>query len=626
MDSGTLVGVLRSCRAVYDQDHQHLSPEEREAGWSRYWDSIGAAVKGSRSTQEYGTSVPQKRTASSAEAVGMEPATKRPGHASLASSAPAVPFLERQFSEPVGLSPSQNHPGRPPARPSPPVQTSATTGPVPIPRRHGGQRRMSNTASSPNRFNGSNLTFIKEVQDMSPTDYLAKSPEEYRTPTISLTPPKMVERGELPTKHVSQLTSPYTSAIESPEGYTRMTTTSDSSLTSTTTVLSEPMTRTNTNDVLCEGFGMFRMDSVSMLKGLKASEMLTSEFSPASDAVDSAPYFSFSSVVTDSGYNGLSQLSFPDNEFHSSSSPSSCEMKNSPSCGSNASSISILSESPLSARGLPQEAVPRSSNAPSRPLAPKMDRAANTSSSDAELPEPKLIAVQGEDGTVKHKAEITRTVRRQPPRKTTFCRFCNDQPQGFHGDHELRRHIDRHHAQVRRVWICKDASADGTFLSNCKACRTRKTYGANYNAAAHLRRAHFNPCKNRRGGRGKKSEGRGGMGGGNYPPMEVLKNWMYEELEMNVNGRVVVQDIVPDTTFHPAAVNELVNCGSNNVTARDFNLDGDMSQPGMPMYDIMQEPLFYENGLHLNYVNAALSPNVAYNPNSYVVPDDPPFF
>jgi hypothetical protein len=229
-----------------------------------------------------------------------------------------------------------------------------------------------------------------------------------------------------------------------------------------------------------------------------------------------------------------------------------------------------------------------------------LQRTKNASDSGSNgVPEPKLIAVKAEDGTVKHKAEITRATRQQPPRKTTFCQFCNDQPQGFHGDHELRRHIERHHAQVRRVWICKDASADGTFLSSCKACRTGKTYGANYNAAAHLRRAHFNPCKNRRGGRGKKSEGRGGMGGGNNPPMEFLKNWMYEELEMNLNGRTVVQDIVPDAIFDPATVNEMINCVAPNgatVGVDDFGLaTGDMTAIGMSSFDIMSEPLYYDN-------------------------------
>lgn len=227
-----------------------------------------------------------------------------------------------------------------------------------------------------------------------------------------------------------------------------------------------------------------------------------------------------------------------------------------------------------------------------------MERAQSGVSQERGLPKAKIVAVQGADGTVKHKAEITRTFRQQPPRKTTFCRFCNDQPQGFHGDHELRRHIERHHTHVRRVWICKDASAAGNFLSNCKACRSGKTYGANYNAAAHLRRAHFNPCKNRRGGRGKKSENRGGMGGGNYPSMEVLKNWMYEELELNVNGRLVIQDIMPDATFPTAAVNQLVNftCSPSSMSDRDVDLGAvDMSQDSMSGFDMMQEQAYMDN-------------------------------
>jgi hypothetical protein len=164
------------------------------------------------------------------------------------------------------------------------------------------------------------------------------------------------------------------------------------------------------------------------------------------------------------------------------------------------------------------------------------------------------------------------------------------------------------------VWICKDASPDGTFLSNCKACRNGKSYGANYNAAAHLRRAHFNPCKNRRGGRGKKSEGRGGMGGGNYPPMEMLKNWMYEEVEMNMNGRVVIQNIAPDESFDSdSAADELVNNAPNDTNGDDFDLDGDVSQAGLPMYHPMQDPLYFDNVLPHVYVNSSMPLNMAFN-------------
>lgn len=115
-------------------------------------------------------------------------------------------------------------------------------------------------------------------------------------------------------------------------------------------------------------------------------------------------------------------------------------------------------------------------------------------------------------------------------RKTLYCQFCTQQPSGFHGQHELDRHMDRKHRGQRKVWICKEAEPNGTFLSKCKACMAGKRYGANYNAAAHLRRAHFNPPKNKRGGSGKgrSNENRGGMGGGKVPSMEVLRNWMTE--------------------------------------------------------------------------------------------------
>jgi hypothetical protein len=140
---------------------------------------------------------------------------------------------------------------------------------------------------------------------------------------------------------------------------------------------------------------------------------------------------------------------------------------------------------------------------------------------------PRIVEVTLGDGTILHNAEIPRS---QPRRKTTFCHLCNDHPAGFHGDHELRRHVDRQHTMTREVWICKDNTLQDALrpvvpLANCKSCRNKKAYGASYNAAAHLRRTHFFPCKNKRGGRG-----RGLMGGGEKPPMDELKNWMYKEI------------------------------------------------------------------------------------------------
>ncbi|KAJ9603188.1 hypothetical protein H2200_012483 [Cladophialophora chaetospira] len=610
MDSGAhqVISLLESCRAAYEQTYQHLSPTERQQV-QRYWNSMNSEIRNSPPTHQYGTSVPSKRPSSGPMFGDLEPMPKRTGHASLASSVPSAPSLNRHMHT------SRTQQGRPSVRTSPP---SATTRPVPIPPRNSVQRRGSTAASYSNRYTGPNLHHIQEVQvqDLSPADYLARSPEDYHMPpTISLTPPTNTERGEFNMNQISQLTSPYSPAIESPGVFTPMTSTSDSSMTAPSTNLSEPMSRSNTNNVLCEGFEMFRMDSQCSSKDRKAAATL------GHDNEQARQLFPFSSAVVGTGF-GCNGFSYPDDEgFASSSSPSSFEMKNSPSSGSNASSISVSSQPCIaSARGLPQQEVPRSINVVSRLIAPKTERPQEVLSQQHDMPAPKLVAVQGADGTVKHKAEIKPIARQQLPRKTTFCQFCNDQPQGFHGDHELRRHIERHHSQVRRVWICKDASQDGKFLSNCKACRSRKTYGANYNAAAHLRRAHFNPCKNRRGGRGKKSEGRGGMGGGNSPPMDFLKHWMYEELELNVNGRVIVQDInVPEMTFQPAVVNEHIRSASSSNNY-DLN-DGEMMQPVVDMEEQMYENIMPQNYGHVDAV-MMMPQNAMYNQNNFVYPVD----
>lgn len=155
-----------------------------------------------------------------------------------------------------------------------------------------------------------------------------------------------------------------------------------------------------------------------------------------------------------------------------------------------------------------------------RALAPRTQVAEPTTEA------PKLVEVTASDGTQQNKAEITRARRPSRSSAKVFCPFCKRRKEGYHGVHELRRHIDNLHKDVRKVFVCKDISPDQTFLSNCKHCREKKTYSADYNAAAHLRRMHFNPCETPKGGRGQMSQHRGGIGGGDQPPMEELRRWM----------------------------------------------------------------------------------------------------
>jgi hypothetical protein len=110
----------------------------------------------------------------------------------------------------------------------------------------------------------------------------------------------------------------------------------------------------------------------------------------------------------------------------------------------------------------------------------------------------------------------------RPPLRRVYCTKCNEYPEGFRGEHELRRHTDAKHASLVKRWVCTEPDNYSPSspqplmpLSKCKACVTQKRYGAYYNAAAHLRRAHFNP-------------NRGGKASGDWPPMAVLKDWMRE--------------------------------------------------------------------------------------------------
>lgn len=113
------------------------------------------------------------------------------------------------------------------------------------------------------------------------------------------------------------------------------------------------------------------------------------------------------------------------------------------------------------------------------------------------------------------------TTYQRPQVRRVYCTKCNEYPEGFRGEHELRRHTDAKHAPLVKRYICTeplDPSASpmpAIPLKKCRACVSQKRYGAYYNAAAHLRRAHFNPQ-------------RGGKTSGDWPPMTVLKDWMRE--------------------------------------------------------------------------------------------------
>ncbi|KAL8939591.1 MAG: hypothetical protein Q9216_003271 [Gyalolechia sp. 2 TL-2023] len=156
------------------------------------------------------------------------------------------------------------------------------------------------------------------------------------------------------------------------------------------------------------------------------------------------------------------------------------------------------------------------------PIAPPMSRSISS--------EHRMIRVKSADGSVKDKISIAKAPYVRPQQPKILCPYCDAKSDGYRGEHELGRHINKAHSLTRTVWVCVDISPDKSFLSKCKQCVRGKKYNAYYNAAAHLRRAHFNPRPKGRKGKSNDDETpkRAGSSGGELPAMDFCKLWMRE--------------------------------------------------------------------------------------------------
>ncbi|KAI9798883.1 MAG: hypothetical protein M1833_004386 [Piccolia ochrophora] len=399
-----------------------------------------------------------------------------------------------------------------------------------------------------------------------PNEYFARNglPDTLGTPpSVALSPSTAVSRPDSrrpQNPHRLSVSSDRPSALGNPYPLSPQSMRSTAELTNGTTITDMSRTGSAMDGSICDGFDMIRLQSAgvtSFASDLSMSgEVFYGDLKQSSSNTDDGvrvTEFKDSSLDirgTGSFSEGLSAHSFSQQHERTGTMPAgsglllppseATYMQRTTSSGSTASTRS--DRSVRSAQRRSQYLINGK-----RPLAPKSSDEGSDmsrqSSSNTMMHDTPAEATMGP----KEKKCIIKAQYRRPPRPKTFCNRCEMHPDGFRGEHELRRHFQREHSGlVRKAWMCLDVSEDKSFLAKCKPCSQGKKYGAYYNAAAHLRRHHFHPRRQGRGSRGRASNERSrraGNSGGHDPPMSELKRWMTEVNEYVADNNVpVTQD------------------------------------------------------------------------------------
>ncbi|CZR58214.1 uncharacterized protein PAC_08105 [Phialocephala subalpina] len=367
-----------------------------------------------------------------------------------------------------------------------------------------------------------------ELDQVPELDHLGEDPSDfiYRTmgtPIVSISPSMSDPSNTNLNSH--RLSSSSYNNLPIPS-----TPTSDSLTTATT--LTSSMSRQNSLCTVSEPL----LESIQMMK-FNSNASYSSDVHDDQAMYDQVAHFPSSHHSRRSSSEEQSQLLVgAGGASHESQFSHSLQMSSSASYGEKmekSESNESTSSSSSSSRNV-KRLQDQISLAAARPLMPK--GGSENSTMSRENSSQSMTRLESKDGS-QDKVAISKPTYQRPKHDRVFCKQCDSHQEGFRGEHELRRHQDREHKMMVKKWVCVEPTDGGNHpkpvlaLSRCKACaQQRKKYGAYYNAAAHLRRAHFKPkAKGRaKNNKGDDAEKRGGKGGGDWPPMSELKCWMKE--------------------------------------------------------------------------------------------------
>ncbi|KAJ6258680.1 hypothetical protein Dda_6728 [Drechslerella dactyloides] len=186
--------------------------------------------------------------------------------------------------------------------------------------------------------------------------------------------------------------------------------------------------------------------------------------------------------------------------------------------------------------------------------------------------------------------------RKRKRQKKQWCPHCNDHKEGFRGPHELARHMNIQHTTKKTVYIVYDDSPEQNMFKDCKHCTRRKIYGQDYNAACHLRRAHFN----KRLKTDTPAQREFKQLHPDHPPMEELRPWLRkcivdvsklkEKKYIDSQDEAIIK-MEPAVKYDDQALSDLEPEQDQDhlISDDDCRLDGPATPPPEPHSELEQQ-------------------------------------